>query len=202
MHACNSCGCKLAVLTKICHFLFCKMAGYFIHRFKIYAALLVLLRVPASSCQSPVPRENIGDCNLLSITDFGTVNFSSPLGLVSSLNSGISVRILDYQVVCEAAGVSRGKFSSFSAIVTYECIGDFCGDQDVAIYIMQYNFDCNNHADGASFLPPAVTYGRVQTSPVSMMVPTLRTGCGLCVDPLVSELNVLIDPNTHCAGTY
>lgn len=180
------------------------MASCFVHRFIhncfIFAALLVLLEVPASLSQSPVQRTNIGDCDLLSITDFGTVDSPSSLGIVPSLNNNVTVQILDYQVVCEAAGTRRSTFSSFSAVVTYEC--NHCGDQDVPIYMMQYNFDCNNRSEGASFLPPGVTYGRVQTPPPNnMMVPMLRTNCGLCVDPLISNLGVSIDFLTHCAGS-
>lgn len=116
--------------------------------------LVIFMMVPASIlCEAPTGYTDQGDCDPVeSSSDLGSPDALSSEGLIAGSftnnnNNGVAdpllVRIRDYKIVCEVAGLSKGKIRGISVITTYDCMGSVCGPLGVTRVTSQFNFYCN-----------------------------------------------------------
>ena len=80
----------------------------------------VFLGVSVSGPEDILQRSTNGQLSLVSAMSVIQAGDADP-------DEGPFVGILSSKVVCEASGLQRGTFSSFSVIVNYVCEGPFCG---------------------------------------------------------------------------
>lgn len=168
--------------------------------------VLVLVNVKVAHLQVPSGRSNIGSCGRLTADDIGRTDELSPGGLVAlSLQDAeedvgsVQVRIVDYNIVCEAAGLKRGTISSISVIVAYECSGGAgCVGTYRANRREQFQWDCVNDVLEESFSPPRrISFpGSIRTQNLNSTMDTpLNESCAQCADPADG---IPTDANTHC----
>ena len=163
--------------------------------------LLLTVSAPQSQSQAPPPRSNIGSCPPITASSLGSNTTLSTMGLVAATidqaNSASDVslvRILDSQLVCEAAGLRRDTISSFSVVARYECQGIFC---DSAVpgtpgsFTRYLSLDCNQDD---TFTMTSVQRGAELTSPTveNPLSISLNNRCGECTQ-------LARNPN-YCAG--
>lgn len=153
-----------------------------------------------------------GECARLQVADLGTFDRLSTNGLVAHSfgigDAGVQpqlVRILSYQLVCEAFGLRRGTISSTSAIVTYECEGVRCTDSHAGSYVRrnrtdQFNFDCISRNGISSFFPPQTRVRRYLRTPAAtkQLQISVNTRCGVCIHPSTAPTYSDADEDTHC----
>ena len=155
--------------------------------------MIVLLTVSVSQSQAPPPRSNVGSCPPIVGSSLGSNTTRSAMGLVSaSISQTPLVRILDYRIVCEAAGLRRGTISSFSAVVMFECQGTLCGTADAGGTFTRYlNLDCDQDN---TFAMTNVQRGTEISAPMATnpLNISLNNRCGECTQ-------LARNPN-YCAG--
>ena len=104
------------------------------------------------------------------------------------------MQILDYRIVCEAAGLRRGTISSFSVVVKYECQGIFCGTANLdnpGSFTRYLSLDCNQDN---TYTMTSIQRGAELTLPTvaNPLNISLNNRCGECTQ-------VARNPN-YCAG--
>ena len=160
---------------------------------------VLLLTVSVAHSQTPTPRSNVGSCPPVT-SSLGSNMTLTTMGLVSaSIDQGNSasdvslVRILDSQLVCEAAGLRRDTISSFSVVVRFECQGIFCGTADAGAgsFTRYLSLDCNQDD---TFTMTSVQRGDELTLPMvaNPLNISLNNRCGECTQ-------LARNPN-YCAG--
>lgn len=167
--------------------------------------LLVTGIVVNLQAQRPHERSNIGSCQKLTRDDLGRSDVLSAAGLVVQAlqevaDGSVEVRIVGFNMVCEAAGLMRDTISSISVILTYECVGTVCGSM-LSNRTEQFQLDCFKglDVDGASFRPPRLAFGgNIRTQdPNGTLDTPLDEQCGQCAAPD----GIPTDPSTHCWRT-
>lgn len=163
--------------------------------------ILLLVTIKVARPQVPFERSNIGSCQRLTGDDIGTWGRLSPDGIVArSLqleeDDGVEVRIVEIEIVCEAAGQRRDTISSISVIVAYECRGGDCGNV-TSNRTEQFQWDCTFGVNGDAFFPPRrIIGGNVRTQNLSGNLDTpLNESCAQCADP-ADGIPAYAD--THC----
>ena len=163
--------------------------------------LILCMILSAAHSQAPTPRSNVGSCSPITASSLGSNTTLTTMGLVAATtdqsNSGSDVsqvRILDSQLVCEAAGLRRDTISSFSVVVRFQCQGAFCGTADAGApgTITRYlSLDCNQDN---TFTMTSVQRGDEITFPMvaNPLNISLNNRCGECTQ-------LARNPN-YCAG--
>ena len=113
-----------------------------------------------------------------------------------SLLDGVTrptIRLLEYKIVCESAGIIKDTLSSFSAVVYFECSGSLIEDCTVAPINLtsQIQSSCNPHKTFSS------SSSRTANPQADLTTP-LNDFCGLYAEPTDF---ILSDPVNHCWGT-
>ena len=173
------------------------------------------------------PRTDIGNCMLPTMADLGRSEVPSQDGLVAggltadgtdAGNTRPSIRILNFQYVCQSSGTMRGTVSSVSVVVQFEtCSGTevFCANEaNRETVIEQFQFDClavatdpnggDSRMNVFSFNPNTISptvRGLVRTiaSRVEADLTTpLAEQCGECADG-TSVVGIPASGDTHCA---
>lgn len=115
----------------------------------LFDMMLVIFMVPASLCNTPTGYVYQGDCDPVGVSDLGNPGELSTEGLIArSFGSGDGgivpqlVRIIDFKIVCEVAGLTKGTIRGISVIATYDCMGLICSPSSVARFTSQFNFYC------------------------------------------------------------
>jgi hypothetical protein len=170
----------------------------------IFYTLLVFSNVVLEAqLQTSHERSNIGSCPKLTRDDFGRSDILSAEGIVAKVLQNevteVQVRIVEFNKVCEAAGLKKDTISSISAIITYEY-----ADGPLSAPINrteQFQLDCTINIDGeGSFSPPRLLRGDVRTLiPNGTLDTALNNKCGECVDSTIFHTGIDID--THCFRT-
>ena len=165
---------------------------------KFFLAVLALLTA-ISDGQMPVQTRAVGNCPRVTEADLGRTDVLNNTGLVSLATltpNGIErplVRILEYQVVCEAAGLTRDTVSATSVVVRYECQGvmQVC---PMFVLVQYLNLDCRT-SDSFLVPEPDVQFGsEINPANNSGLSVPLNTQCGVC-----TERNSGTD---HCIRKY
>ena len=106
------------------------------------------------------------------------------------------VNVNESVVVCESPGLFRDTVSSFSAVVSYSCMGD-PAPCDGNLRTDQFQYDCNSDN---TFTRADIASGRIRT-PMENVVATLETPlnaqCGQCSEPTAFLPAAAED---HCVG--
>ena len=120
----------------------------------VLVIFIYVFMIPGSLCNAPTGYAAQGDCDPVGISDLGNQGELSREGLIArSFTDGDAeiqpqlVQIADYKIVCEVAGLARGKIRGISVIVTYNCMGLLCGGRNsthVTQLTSQFNFYCNS----------------------------------------------------------
>ena len=114
--------------------------------------------------------------------------------------TGPGVGIFDTQIVCTAAGRTRGTIGSISVVVSFAAVG--VPGTPTGFFLNtteQFQFDCtaddvfeDNTADGETRSSSGASLDTVRDDQ-----------CGQCVDPnSVSSPLDQADPDTHCLGEW
>ena len=146
-------------------------------------------------------------CAPITVGDLGNTTDFSDVGLVpraatpaGETGDGVPVRIMDYNIVCDASGMNRSTSSFVSVVVQFQC--DFpsgtgtLADCDANTNVTrQYQFSCisgewNGVISGNDLF--------VQTlNPTATLTTPLNNQCRRCIDDQQS-INPNIDNTTHC----
>lgn len=160
------------------------------------------------------------ECPLIITPDeLGSVDAPSREGLIaSSYEVGDAaepplVQILDYNLVCLAAGVSLGRYRWVSLVVRYICDGAVpalaqgpCGDN--LEVTAQFDFGCVESGGEPPRWEVGVPFIGVNTYvsfPADGDFSTpVRISCSFCVHPEegMAALGVAVEVESHCAGWY
>ena len=151
-------------------------------------------------------QSRVGDCPGLSGNDLGRSDMYSTDGLVprallrgdSSKDDLPGVRIYNFTIVCETAGMRRNTVSSASVIVDYEhCVLSPTCTSPTRV-TRQFDFDCRPEN---TFFPPYKALGSVVNTdnPVGTLATALKTKCMECAKPAA---NLVSDAATHCARKF
>lgn len=166
--------------------------------------LCVLLLAASEVAYSQI--SNIGSCQKLTRDDFGRSDFLSADGIVAQILQNdemtIQVRIVGFNIVCEAAGLMKGTISSISVIITYEHL-DTATTSPPMNRTEQFQMDCAIRLNGsASFSPPVVLLGGGlhTVEPNGTLDTELNDNCGSCADPTIFQ-DTEVDIDTHCFRT-
>lgn len=172
--------------------------------------LFLVAAIAGSAAQVPSLTSNSGSCLSLATMDLGSTIVTTPneqpdSGVVSNALDQPEigppeVRILDFQVVCESAGLTRDTVSSVSAIVTFECTGQQCegGGREPVNSTEQFTFRCIEFDDRIIYEPLLFpTFSIRRLDPVASFATVPDTQCGLCLDP---ANGMTVDDVTHCIG--
>lgn len=168
-------------------------------------------------CQTPVPTFDTGSCPPIQITDLGSteqLSFSGLLPLALRLRAGPSagsapeVRVIDFFVVCEAAGRTRDTVGSVSMVVMFECRGEACigtsSENPVVNSTEQIQLNCTleffegGFVGGDNYLTGVFSGILRTTNPNATFDTPPNDRCGFCVDPTTG---VPSDLKTHCLCT-
>lgn len=180
-----------------------------------YLVLLLLLLIAMTAAQVPSLPINTGSCLPVIAEDFGPTMsldesmpfYGPPSGIVlSALDQPEigppEVRILDFHVVCESAGLMCDTTSSVSAVVTFECTGQQCqgGGRDPVNVTEQFTFRClDSDFDGRIIYEPLLfpVFPIRRLDPVASFDTAPDLQCGSCLDP---ANGIPVNDETHCIG--
>lgn len=175
----------------------------------IVLAILIVLLLSITLCNTqliPVTTPFFSNCPMLTGAELGNQEMLSIEGLVALALFGIEqpddpmVRILDYQIVCESAGLFRNTASSVSVIVEFECQTVSCEGSNANTPVNrteQFQFDCSEILPGRIEYQSFTSPFRRTREPNGSLDTALDDRCGLCIDP---RAGLPADPNTHCVG--
>ena len=147
-------------------------------------------------------------CPFITIDDLGTTEFSTnglvPQAIIppGEVPASVSVRIMNFTVVCDAAGDRINTSSFVSVVVEFQCDSTsvqasliVCDGSTVVT--RQYQFQCTE--DNGQIVWGATVSGSgqfVQTlNPTATFSTPLANQCRRCIDDLQSSR---ADPTTHC----
>lgn len=93
--------------------------------------MLLATHAPILASSQATGTPDVGGCAALTMTELGSVDSLSQGGLVAEFlergqEASVSVQVLEYRVLCEAAGGRRGGIARVSVIVRYRCQGAQC----------------------------------------------------------------------------
>ena len=108
-----------------------------------------------------------------------------------------TVGLMEFNVVCRAAGPTQGMYQYLSLVATYSCSGSGCEGSSITA---QFDTECSSgvwEAQALSFISD-----EIRTEPADGDSGTaVRTDCSLCLSPTrASEIDLTSDTETHCVG--
>jgi hypothetical protein len=174
-------------------------------------SVLLSIFIALAASQEPSLSPGSGSCLPLVVDDLGSTTMrgmnEQPFGIVRSALSvpelgPPEVVILDFNIVCESAGLTRDTASSVSVVVTFECTGSSLqcagGGAGPVNLTQQFTFRCAEIINLVTYEPlfipvPFIT----RTNPVASLDTLPDTQCGLCLDP---SNGMPVDDVTHCIG--
>lgn len=125
------------------------------------------------------------NCPMLTLSDLGSNQTFSSMGLVSTLLLDNQVQIIDFNIVCLSSGVLRDTYSTASVVISYMCEGGVCAERVPGVLTDQFVFLCNGDVWGNSV--------NLIMNPSASLSTPLDTSCSECTaDPEIS------DPVTLC----
>ncbi len=206
-----SCKPHYTVLTNKKSSYFSTMAQFPSHLLRItLIAFTVGVVPPPGHAQRPVVTFAHGSCTPIVLQDLADIDRLSDTGLLhESLGARINrtsfrplVRALDFHVVCEVAGITRGTVAAVSFVAEHECQGIPCteatGNSTFQTDQLQYN--CSSdfiESGGVDMVYEFSLFNeRIRTANQTANFDTVpATRCGRCVDP---AFGLTSDPETHC----
>ena len=150
------------------------------------------------SC-TPITLQNLGNPDQLDTTGFLRETLSERENFITFRPQ---VRALDFHVVCEVAGITRGTVAALSFVVDYECQDRPCTEdgRNSTFEREQIQYNCSSdfrEGGGVDMVYEFFSRPRARTmNPIADFATMPATRCGLCVDPAASGLDS--DPETHC----
>lgn len=171
------------------------------------SALLLGVVLHTGHAQFPVVNLNHGSCTPITLQDLANPDpLDNPGFLSETLRMDFSdrpqVRVLNFHVVCEVAGITRGTVAAVSFVVDYECQGVPCteigGNFTREIEQIQYNCSTDFFEGGEveQLYETFFDINGIRTlNPIADFATVPAKRCGLCVDPVVGLDS---DPVTHC----
>jgi len=109
-----------------------------------------------------------------------------------------NVQLFESNIVCLAAGRTRGRYRLVSVIANFSCSGTACNNNNIAWQIAQFHLECVAGTWAASVIGSADFL--ITESPVGNLSTMLRRDCSLCIEPqqLPSPASDAVDEVTHC----
>lgn len=173
-----------------------------------HVSLLLVAAIAQSSAQQPSLSPDTGSCPPLGLEALeGSLEGQQRIsGLVAQVLLDVpeaesaDVRILDFHMVCESAGLTRDTVTSASVIVSYECTGRQCeggGAQPVNLN-EQFTFQCSGMRVPPDYQAPFLSEDVLRrATPAGSFATVPERECGRCFDP---ANGIAADDVTHCIG--
>ena len=108
-----------------------------------------------------------------------------------------TVGVMEFNVVCRAAGPTQGTYQYLSLVATYSCDGTVCEGSTVTA---QFDTECI----GGVWEERVISFAddEIRTQPANGNSATdTRTDCSLCLSPTrATSIGQTADTETHCVG--
>ena len=157
---------------------------------------LVLITAAAADYEENVPI----DCELSDLFSDGTLEQLIVDAIIldeDPLEPPVVTTVLRNHTVCLSVGNRRGKFSSISLLISYECASTG-SVQCPSNATEQFNFGCANGQWGIE--QQNTIYGAHDSNPLATFATNLRTDCGICSTVTMAEY-IRLDAVTYCQGS-